>query len=325
MDKYNLDIVGFGALNLDQIYYIDEITLDSESIIRKKINQCGGSAANTIYGLSKLGAKTGFIGAVGNDEFGRIMLNNLTSVGVDTSGITIKPNISSGLTLCLVDKKGRRSIYVQPGANARIILSDIKFEYINSARYILLSSFVNTKQFELQKTLINEHKLSNSLIFSPGMIYSKKGLSSLKTILEKVYILFLNKEEIETLTNKPYRKGVKICSDIGCQTIVVTLGAGLKYGNEHFISYVYSKGAEYWIKPIHKKFTDNRKFDTLGAGDAYAAGFIYGILRGKSLEQCGLLGNILSSKIISQEGARKGYPSLKELKEAYKLISNDDI
>src|SRR4030042_1069357 len=112
-----IDIVGFGAMNIDRLYRVDELVVDGEQLVADFASFPGGSAANTIYGLAKLGVKTGFVGAVGNDESGKDLLNDFKAAAVDTSQIKFKKT-ATGSTICLSDKLGRRAIYVSPGANS---------------------------------------------------------------------------------------------------------------------------------------------------------------------------------------------------------------
>ena len=94
----------------------------------------GGSAANTIYGLVKLGISTGFIGAVGDDAEGRILLQDFEKVGVDTGQIKVKPNVNTGSALCLSDKLNFRKISVSPAtANSLLAVNDIHRDYLNRA------------------------------------------------------------------------------------------------------------------------------------------------------------------------------------------------
>ncbi|MEN6574283.1 PfkB family carbohydrate kinase, partial [Methanobacterium aggregans] len=84
----NLDVVGFGALNLDKLYRVNKIAgRDEEAYITGLTESCGGSAANTIVGLSRLGLKAGFIGKVAGDREGEILLQNLQNEDVNTDGV----------------------------------------------------------------------------------------------------------------------------------------------------------------------------------------------------------------------------------------------
>ncbi len=102
---------------------------------------------------------------------------------------------------------------------------------------------------------------------------------------------------------------------IGCDTIVITLGSSLTMGNANIICYVCNKEDEYKVKQIEN--TPIPKLDTTGAGDAFAAGFIFGLIKSKTIEECRLLGEIMARFTISDIGARKGLPSLNQLSQTY--------
>ena len=86
----NIEVVGLGALNIDHIYKLEHILDDGEAVVEEAASSPGGSAANTIYGLARLGITTGFTGVIGDDAEGEIMLHDFQKVGVDTSQIRLK-------------------------------------------------------------------------------------------------------------------------------------------------------------------------------------------------------------------------------------------
>src|SRR4030066_649770 len=101
-----IDIVGFGAINIDRLFRVDELVVDGEQLVTDFASLPGGSAANTIYGLAKLGVKTGFVGAVGNDEAGKELLDDFKAAAVDTGQIRVKKTVA-GATICLSEKLGK--------------------------------------------------------------------------------------------------------------------------------------------------------------------------------------------------------------------------
>ena len=304
-----IEVIGLGAINLDYLCEVKELVTDSETLIEHIKATPGGSAANTIYGLAKLGIPTGFIGAVGDDENGKLCLKDFEAVGVDTSQIQVKKEAKSGYTLCLSDKLGRRSIYVSPCANSLLDQDDVKLDYLNQARIVHLSSFADDKQFNIQLDLVKGLPNSVKLSFAPGTLYALKGMKALLPLLQKTYILFTNQEEIEHLTGKDLTSGASKCLDLGCHIVVVTLGKGLALESGGvFTSYIRHKDKEYKIAP--REETWESQPETTGAGDAYAAGFLFGFLKEKSLERCGQLGELMARFAMRKAGAREGLPSL---------------
>lgn len=311
----SIQIIGVGALNIDLIYKVERIPEDGETVVDWAKSLPGGSAANTIYGLAKLGISTGFCGAVGDDKEGKILLNDFKKVGVDTSQIRVKPKAKTGSALCLSDRGGRRSLYVQPGANSQLGLDDLDFSYINQAEIVHLASFADDSQFQLSLGLILRLDASVKLSFSPGALYSFKGIDILSPFLSRTHLLFLNQNELQQMTGDGVRGGAQKCLRAGCHTVVVTLGKGKKIGKTTAVSYIRDADNEYVIEP--PSYDLGATVDTTGAGDAFSAGFIYGMVKGKSLKECGRLGDFLAKLCISRTGARHGLPTAEELALRY--------
>ena len=308
-----MEVVGLGALNTDHIYKVERILEDGETVVLDASSYPGGSAANTIYGLARLGVKTGFCGAVGDDDEGKLLLRDFEKVGVDTKNIRIKHGAKTGSVLCLSDRTGGRSLYVLPGANSQLKMADLDTAYINQASMLHISSFANDKQLEVVLKLVAKLSPSVRLSLAPGALYAVKGLKALAPILKRTEILFLNQGEVRQLTGKDVISGAEICLRLGCRIVAITLGKGEKIKKTTAASYIRDSKNEYLIKPQNLAAS----MDTTGAGDAFATGFIYGLLKGKGLEECGRLGDIVAKFCISKTGARAGFPSLKELARRY--------
>ncbi|MCJ7769140.1 MAG: carbohydrate kinase family protein [Dehalococcoidales bacterium] len=321
----NIEIIGLGALNIDNIYRVERILEDGEALVDEVKSFPGGSAANTIYGLSKLGIETGFVGVVGDDDEGRLLIQGFDKTGVDTSHIIVKTREKTGITLCLSDFSGKRSIYVIPGANNSLSLDDIDLSYINEAMFLHISSFADERQFQLLLDIANKITPPVKVGFSPGELYVSQGLKTLSPILSKVNTLFINQNELRILTGKDVIAGAEICLENGCQIVVVTLGKGKKlfYDNKSSaICYIRDVNREYLIEPPGITETC---VDTTGAGDAFAAGFLYGFLNNKGLEECGQLGNIVAQFSITKIGARQGLPTLTQLAQRYFELYNRQL
>ncbi len=317
-----MEIIGLGAMNMDHIYQVEKAMVDGEQVVTESASIPGGSAANTIYGLAKLGVKTGFVGAVGTDKDGKRLISDLKTVNVDTSQIRIK-KANTGCTICISDKLGRRAIYVVPGANSLLSIEDVDLAYLNRARIVHLSSFANDTQLDLQVRLIENLVAPIKISLAPGMIYASKGLKGITPLLKKAHVVFVNRKEIEQLTGKEFRSGAQECIKLGCHTIVVTFGKGLVNKKRTIIAYICQTDKNYEIELE----ADNSRFtlETTGAGDAFAAGFLFGLLRGKTIEECGLLGHIMGRFAISHIGARKGLPTLAQLSHRYFEYSGQQL
>ncbi len=305
----NIEVIGLGALNMDHIYRVERILTDGEAPVADYRVAPGGSAANTIYGLAKLGVSTGFLGVVGDDEQGRMLLRDLKSVGVDAGQIRLKGS-KTGASFCLTEKMGKRAIYLLPGANSSLSIEDIDPVYVKQAKMLHMSSFVDEGQLDVQKQLLGMLSPSVKVSFAPGAIYAAKGLKAIVQIIKRTHILFLNRKEVEELTGNSFSKGASALLKQGGQIVVVTLGGGITKGKTTTACYIVSDEGEFMIEAQKAK---KPRGDTVGAGDAFAAGFLYGFLQGKDLETCGYWGDLVASFSLTKIGARAGLPTLDEL------------
>jgi len=299
------DVVGFGALNVDRLYKVNRIAReDEESFVFEFKEACGGSAANTVVGLARLGLKTGFIGKVAKDREGRLLLEEFRREGVNTEGIVVAEKGRSGVVLGFVDKKGERALYVDPGVNDQIEFSEVNVEYARNTRILHLTSFVGEKSFETQKRLVEALPSDVLVSFDPGALYARRGLTSLKPIIERVYVMLPNEMELRLLSGKGYKAGAKTLINEGVSVVAVKLG---EKG-----CYVTDSEESHLLKPFKTEVVD-----TTGAGDAFNTGFLYGLIKNKNLKECGTLGNLVAAHCITKIGARTGLPRLPELKRTY--------
>jgi ribokinase len=296
-----MDFVGIGALNLDRLYKVEKIAEGDEEIaIQETTEAPGGSAANTIYALGKLGMSTGFIGAVGNDAEAKVVLDSLKSVGCDTSLIKIKTDARTGLIIGIVDPKGERALYIAPGANNLLSEDDLDFGYLDQMDSLHISSFVSDTQLELQKKAVEKLNPENKLSFAPGSLYAKKGFRELEPIMKRTNVLFLNEAEAKILTKKDYKEASEFLIGYGCKIVAVTLKEKGCYVTDGTLK-----------EHVAAMETDVK--DTTGAGDAFCAGFLFGLSQGRTLRECGRLGNFVAARCIMKIGARSGLPELSEL------------
>lgn len=301
------DVIGFGALNVDKLYKVNMIAREEEeSFVTEFKEVSGGSAANTIAGLARLGLRTGFIGKVGKDREGKLLLSDFRKEKVDTRGIVVSKEGRSGVVMGYVGEKGERALYVDPGVNDQLDFKEINPDYAVDTQFLHLTSFVGEKPFEAQKQLINQ--LSNVKIsLDPGALYARKSLKSLKPIIQRSYAMLPNENEIRLLTGAGYEMGSKILMNEGASLVAVKLGARG--------CYVTNGKESYFVEPYEKKVVD-----TTGAGDAFCAGFLYGLVKGRNLYECGRLGNFVAARCIEKVGARKGLPRLTALEDSSKRL-----
>jgi ribokinase len=296
------DVVGFGALNVDKLFTVNRIAgADEESFIVKCEEFCGGSAANTVVGLARLGCKVGFIGKVADDREGKMIIEDFRKEGVDINGIVKAKHGRSGVAMGFVDERGERALYVDPGVNDTIEFNEISKEYAFQTLFLHLTSFVGEKSFQTQKRLVELLPSTVKLSLDPGELYARKGLVALESIIKRTFVLMPNQSELKLLTGSDdYKKGVKVLLEKGVKIVAVKLGGKGCYVSDEKESH-------------HIGAFKVQIVDTTGAGDAFCAGFLYGLINGKSLYECGRLGNFVASRCIMTMGARTGLPHLKDL------------
>jgi ribokinase len=290
-----LDVMGFGALNMDRLYRVKRIAgADEESFITGYTEAPGGSAANTMVGLARLDVKTGCIGKLAQDREGRHLLQDLVNEGVDVKGVVISEEGRSGVVLCFVDAEGERAMYVNPGVNDDLTFNEVDLEYCCTTKFVHLTSFIGEHAFEVQQEIVRDlTRVKVSL--DPGMHYAAKGFQALKPILTKCYIVFPNESELKLLTGEDYVRGSRALIEEGVQIVAVKLGKKGCYVTDGVETHLIDA---YQVKVM----------DTTGAGDAFCAGFLYGLLMEKDLYTCGRLGNYVASRKIGEKGARQGLP-----------------
>jgi ribokinase len=293
-----LDVVGFGALNLDRLFQVNQIACkDEEGQIKNLHESCGGSAANTIIGLARLGLDTGLIGKIGSDREGETLLDNLQNEDVDIHGIIKSSNGRSGTVHGYVDRKGERALYVDPGVNDTITIQEIDPEYASNTRLLHLTSFVG-KSIQAQEELLDNIDDQITVSLDPGMIYASKGIKALKKILQRTNVLLINQNELDLLLRSRKDQDTKINTLLNYGIEILVIKQGKK-------GCLVTDGVKTYLLDAYD--VDCR--DTTGAGDAFNSGFIYGFLEGKNIEESAMLGNFVASCCVQELGATTGLPS----------------
>ncbi len=298
-----LDVIGFGALNVDKLFRVSSIAhAEEESYVIGFDETCGGSAANTVVGLARLGCNVGFIGKVSGDREGKMLLEEFYKEGVKTHGVIQTGNNRSGAAMGFVDAKGNRALYIDAGVNDTIGSRELDIDYVSQADFVHLTSFVGKKSFRTQEKLVTRLPRDVKVSFDPGALYATKGLSALARIISRTFVLMPSSRELAQLVGTTdYEKGTERLLREGVQIVAVKLGSDG--------CYVCDGKRSHYVEPFKVDVVD-----TTGAGDAFCAGFLYGLLEGKDLSECGRIGNFVASRCVMKIGARAGLPYLDELR-----------
>lgn len=314
-DDLKVKVIGFGALNLDKLFYVDTIVgPDEETFIKDETSSPGGSAANTMIALSKLGISTSYIGKIAADDDGDVLEMNLAKNGVYLNHLIYAEEGHSGKVLGFVDNEGIRSLYVDPGVNDEIKIEELNHYFINQTKIIHYTSFVGDS-FHAQNELLDKLNDSVILSFDPGMLYVQKGVKGLRNILHRTDILLMNKNELMILFEDYYKEKFNLNEDDeltfrdisvhlledGIDTVVVKNGS----------NGVYAINSHQEVKiPAYKV----EVVDTTAAGDCFNAGFLYGYLKNYTLENCCKLGNWVAALSITEKGL-DNLPNKKDVTE----------
>jgi ribokinase len=221
------DVVGFGALNVDKLFKVNRIAqAEEEGFIKTQSESCGGSAANTIVGLARLGCKVGFIGKVGLDREGELLVEDFLRESVDTTGIIRSKDGESGTVMGFVDEQGQRALYIHSGINDAIACEEIRIEYVSQAKFLHLTSFVGEISFQTQKKILKTLKNCVKVSFDPGTLYAQKGYAQLAPIIERAGVVMPNALELEQITGqKDPQKGAAFLVGKGVEIVTVKLGS----------------------------------------------------------------------------------------------------
>ena len=253
----------------------------------------GGSVANSIVGLSQLGINVGFIGKVNDDDLGIKYEEGLKAENVSYMYNKKKENLPTGTCLILVTPDSERTMCTFLGTAGKINENDIKKEDLKKSELIFLEGYLwdegePKKAFE--KAINNSNKVAMSL--SDQFCVDRHKSHFLELVKNKLDIIFANEQEILSLINsKNFNEAVEFGKELN-KLLVITRG---------------EKGAVsiYGSNIDENKVLDNLKIqDLTGAGDLFAAGFLYGHIKGLSNLECLNKGREMSSKIIQQIGAR---------------------
>lgn len=251
---------------------------------------CGGSAANTITGASKLGVATGFIGKVHNDAVGRNYKDDLTSYGVES--FLLEGLQASGQSLVFVSPDGERTFATYLGAAASLLPEDIQPSFFRGSNLFYIEGYLVQNHELILKAvqMAKQEGLKVALDLASFNVVEENLLFLNNIIASYVDIVFANEEEAKALTNLlPAEALESIASQVEIAVVKVGAhGAMAIRGDER----------------VHLPAVAAECVDTTGAGDLFAAGFIYGMSTGKSLSDCIRYGTITAGKVIEVIGPK---------------------
>ena len=311
-----LDVVGIGNAMVDVIVSSNKEEVLNNNINRDSMNLIdeshknllhqrfivkemtgGGSLGNSMFGITSFGGNGSFIGKIKKDKIGQFLQDDMKREGLLFPLGFTSSDISTGCCTIFVEEDGTRTMCTFLGAGTLIAPEDIKEKDITNHKIAYLEGYLwdNENAKQAMKKMVSICKSDNQQIaFTLSDLFCvdrhRKSFSEL--IKSNVDILFGNEEEILSLAQvSSIVEGIEYAKSLGILTAITLAAKG---------SLIIHNNEVIEINP--KKV--QKVIDTTGAGDLYAAGFLYGCAKNKSFEECGLYASIAASEIISHYGAR---------------------
>lgn len=250
----------------------------------------GGSAGNAILGLACLGASTGFIGKVGNDHYGKFFKENLKKNRIEDKMLTSE-HLPSGVASTFITPDGERTFGTYLGAASTLKAEELTLDMFKGYAYLFIEGYL-VQDHEMILHAIELAKEAGLQICLDMASYNivEADLEFFTLLIHKyVDIVFANEEEAKAFTGKEPEEALELIGK-QCSIAIVKVGSGGSY---------IRKGTEQ-IKVEALKV--EKVVDTTGAGDYFAAGFLYGLTCGYSLEKCAKIGSTLSGNVIQVIG-----------------------
>ncbi len=250
----------------------------------------GGSAANTIHGLARLGMETSFIGTVGNDTTGQFFSDDLKASNINP--LLFFSETASGIANAMISKDGERTFGTFLGAAIELAASHLEEAHFSGHNLIHIEGYL-VQNHQLMEEIMKKARKAGLKISLDLASYNvvEDNLEFLrKLVKEYVDIVFANEEEAKAFTGKNPEEALLEISEM-CDVAIVKIG---KEGS------MIKSGQN----TVRIGVTDVNALDTTGAGDLYASGFLFGYLNNMGFEKAGKIGALLAGKVIEGYGAK---------------------
>jgi sugar/nucleoside kinase (ribokinase family) len=325
-----IDVVGIGNAIVDVIAHADDAFLENEALAKgamtlidaeraealyrrmgPAVETSGGSAGNTMAGIASLGGNGAYIGKVRDDFLGQVFRHDLTAIGVRFETPPAANGAGTARCLVLVTPDGQRTLATYLGACVELGPDDIDADIVAAAQITYLEGYLfdpPSAQAAFHKAAEIAHGAGRrvALSLSDPFCVERHRAAFRDLVRGHVDILFANEAEICALyETADFADAARAVAGRVAVAALTRSAQG---------SVILSDGAEHRVAadPVA------RVVDTTGAGDLYASGFLYGLIRGRPLPICGTLGSVCAAEIISHVGARPERP-LAELVAARSL------
>jgi sugar/nucleoside kinase (ribokinase family) len=261
----------------------------------------GGSAANTVAGVASLGGKAGFIGKVATDQLGEVFRHDIRAAGVTFDTPAAGGREPTGRSLILVTPDGQRTMNTFLGVSPQLGNGEVDAGLIRSARILYLEGYLFDRPdaqaaFREAADIAARAGRQVALTLSDPFCVDRHRAEFLQLVRKSVDILFANEAEITSLYE------TASFEEAAAHAQADTRLAALTRSEKGSVILASGKAIEIAAAPV------DAVVDTTGAGDLYAAGFLFGVARNLPLETAGRLGSLAAAEIISHVGARPQVP-----------------
>lgn len=315
MQDKKFDILCLGLIVSDLLVSpVDKGIFDIDTTKVEKIDLLpGGDAMNEAIILSRLGAKTGLMGKVGDDVFGQMVLGEARKSGVDVSNVKIDVSTRTTTSVVMIKENGDRNFVYCKGNNDVLSLEDIDLSVISQSKIISVGSVFELPMLDrCGIEIIFKTARESGVITAADVTHDVYGigLEGIKGILKYADILIPSFVEAVYLTGeKEPEKAADILLGYGVKTVVIKLGA--------LGCYIKTREEGQLIGAY-----DAKSVDTTGAGDNFIAGFLTGILKGWELKKCGMFANAVGSICVGELGATT---AVKNIEQVVEFMENNKI
>jgi len=296
--KHRPRIVVIGSSNTDLVVQCARLPRPGESQLGGQFaRHAGGKGANQAVAAARAGARVAFVGAHGDDDFGRDAKAGLRREGIDTKHFRQRAGESSGIALILLGGRSRENlIAVAKSANDSVSAEDIQ-----AAEGLIAKSDAVLCQLEIPRAAVETAAALARRCGVPFFLNPAPARRLSARLMRRVHALIPNESEAEALSGcSDPEAAARVLRGKGCQQVVITLGAcGALVCDEAGVSRIAAPR----VKPV----------DTVGAGDCFSAWLVVGVASGLSLREASLRAVRAASLAVTRAGAQSGMPRWEEV------------
>ena len=311
-------IICIGNALVDSLEQIDELVIDELNLNKARMTlvdkersnfllqnmknpfyEAGGSAANTAYWISQLGGEAGFIGKISNDDLGKQFQTSLKDSGLKDYTVFESEDNQTGLCAIFITPDGERTMNTYLGAGEYLSVEDLNIDAIKEAKILYMEGYLwdkpASKSAFLHAAKVNKESGGlNSISLSDVFCVEMHRESFISFIENDIDYVFCNEDELNSLLQKnSIKESTKFFLEQfpKVEQLVCTLGSNgvliLESGNKHFFN-----------------ASEAIVVDKTGAGDFFAAGYLYGLQKGLSVTESAEIANKSAAHVISEIGVR---------------------